>query len=67
MTSRQDFNDEEWVRIRRAPLVAGVAISLDLCQPWWSALLLGSVTAVTGGIVRDVLRNEVPFVLLPGE
>lgn len=46
---------------------AGVAISLDLGQPWWSALLLGSVTATFGGIVRDVLRNEVPFVLLPGE
>jgi hypothetical protein len=28
MTSRQDFTDEEWLRIRRAPLVAGVAISL---------------------------------------
>ena len=28
MTSRQDFSDEEWARIRRAPLVAGLAISL---------------------------------------
>jgi hypothetical protein len=28
MTSRQDFTDDEWTRIRRAPLVAGVAISL---------------------------------------
>jgi hypothetical protein len=28
LTSRQDFTDEEWARIRRAPLVAGVAISL---------------------------------------
>ena len=28
MTSRQDFTDEEWTRIRRAPLVAGVTISL---------------------------------------
>src|SRR5215217_3557912 len=28
MTSRQDFTDQEWTRIRRAPLVAGVAISL---------------------------------------
>jgi hypothetical protein len=28
MTSRQDFTDEEWARVRRAPLVAGVAISL---------------------------------------
>jgi hypothetical protein len=28
MTTKQDFTDEEWTRIRRAPLVAGVAISL---------------------------------------
>ena len=28
MTSRQDFTEQEWARIRRAPLVAGVAISL---------------------------------------
>jgi transcription antitermination factor NusG len=28
MTSRQDFTDEEWTRIRRAPLVAGFAISI---------------------------------------
>jgi hypothetical protein len=28
MTSKKDFTDEEWKRIRRAPLVAGVAISL---------------------------------------
>jgi hypothetical protein len=28
MTSKQDFADQEWTRVRRAPLVAGVAISL---------------------------------------
>ena len=28
MTSRKDFTDEDWTRIRRAPIVAGVAISL---------------------------------------
>jgi transcription antitermination factor NusG len=28
MTSKQDFTDEEWIRIRRAPLVAGFAISI---------------------------------------
>ena len=28
MTSKQDFTDEDWTRIRRAPLVAGFAISL---------------------------------------
>jgi hypothetical protein len=28
MTAKQDFTDEEWTRIRRAPLVAGVAVAL---------------------------------------
>ncbi len=28
MTSRKDFSDEEWIRIRRAPFVAGFAISI---------------------------------------
>jgi hypothetical protein len=28
MTSKQDFTDEEWTRIRRGPLVAGVVISI---------------------------------------
>ena len=28
MTSKSDFTDEEWARVRRAPFVAGLAISL---------------------------------------
>jgi hypothetical protein len=28
MTAKTDFTDEEWTRVRRAPLVAGMAISL---------------------------------------
>jgi hypothetical protein len=28
MTSRTDFTDEEWTRLKRAPFVAGMAISL---------------------------------------
>ena len=28
MTSRPDFTDEEWTRLKRAPFVAGMAISL---------------------------------------
>src|SRR4051794_19711606 len=28
MTSRADFTDEEWARLGRAPLIAGLAISL---------------------------------------
>jgi hypothetical protein len=28
MTAKSDFTDEEWIRVRRAPFVAGMAISL---------------------------------------
>ena len=28
MTTKSDFTDEEWVRVRRAPFVAGMAISM---------------------------------------
>jgi hypothetical protein len=28
MTTREDFTDEEWARLERAPIVAGMAISL---------------------------------------
>ena len=28
MTSKADFTEEEWVRLRRAPFVAGLAISI---------------------------------------
>jgi hypothetical protein len=28
MTSKKDFTDQEWTRVRRAPLVAGFAISI---------------------------------------
>jgi uncharacterized membrane protein YeiH len=45
----------------------GMAIALEIGQPWWSALFLGCVTAVFGGVLRDVLRQEVPFVFQPAE
>jgi len=48
-------------------VATGVAISLDLGQPWWAALLLGCITATFGGVLRDVLRNEVPLIFRPGE
>jgi uncharacterized membrane protein YeiH len=45
----------------------GAAVSLNLGQPWWAALFLGCVTAVFGGVLRDILRQEVPFVFQPAE
>jgi uncharacterized membrane protein YeiH len=33
---------------------------------WLAASLLGVVTGVFGGVLRDVLVNEVPLVMRPG-
>jgi hypothetical protein len=50
MTSRADFTDEEWTRLKRAPFLAGMAISL--ADPG------GPIEAVkeTGATLRTVLK-----------
>jgi uncharacterized membrane protein YeiH len=42
--------------------VLGTQIALDLQVNWFVATLMGVITGVFGGIVRDVLCNEVPLV-----
>ena len=42
--------------------VLGTRIALDLDQHWLVASLMGVITGVFGGILRDVLCNEVPLV-----
>lgn len=42
--------------------VSGTQAALALGAPWLVASLMGVVTGVFGGIVRDVLCNEVPLV-----
>lgn len=42
--------------------VSGTQAALALDVPWLVASLMGVVTGVFGGIVRDVLCNEVPLV-----
>lgn len=46
--------------------VAGCQIAVDVGAPWLGAALLGVVTGVFGGVLRDVLVNEVPLVMRPG-
>lgn len=41
----------------------GAAFALDQGQPALGAVLVGVVTAIGGGVIRDVLVNEVPQVL----
>jgi uncharacterized membrane protein YeiH len=43
--------------------VTGIRIAEGEGLPWWSCLALGVVSATFGGLLRDVLRNEVPLVL----
>ena len=43
--------------------VTGIRISQDHGLPWWSCLALGVITATFGGVLRDVLRNEIPLIL----
>ncbi len=43
--------------------VAGAAKALDYRSNVVTAILLGAITAVGGGVVRDMMLNEVPIVL----
>lgn len=46
--------------------VVGCQIALNAGVHWLAASLLGAITGVFGGMLRDVLVNEVPLVMRPG-
>ncbi len=46
--------------------VVGCRIATEVGVHWLAASLLGVVTGVFGGVLRDVLVNEVPLVMRPG-
>jgi uncharacterized membrane protein YeiH len=43
--------------------VSGTSIALDAQMPVFTATMMGVVTGVFGGIIRDVLCNEIPLIL----
>jgi len=47
--------------------IVGTQIALEWHAPWLVASLLGMITSVVGGVLRDVLCNEVPLVFVRGE
>lgn len=47
--------------------IAGLALALQADMPWIIAAMLGVVTGVFGGVLRDVILNEVPMVLRDGK
>jgi hypothetical protein len=61
MTTKGDFTDEEWVRVRRAPFVAGLAISM--ADPGGPIELakesMGTVKSATNPPTREQLLSEV--------
>jgi len=47
--------------------IAGVAVAHELGSPPIVAVMMGVVTGVFGGVLRDVILNEVPMVLSDGK
>lgn len=47
--------------------IAGVSVAADLGSPPILAAMMGVVTGVFGGVLRDVILNEVPMVLRDGK
>jgi len=42
--------------------VIGTSVALQLQAPWLIAALMGVITGVSGGVIRDILCNEVPLI-----
>jgi len=42
--------------------VIGTSVALKLDAPWLIAALMGVITGVFGGVIRDILCNEVPLI-----
>lgn len=42
--------------------VFGLEKALMLSYSWWAAIMMGVITAVFGGVLRDILINEVPLI-----
>ncbi len=40
----------------------GVQIALDQNLAWWAAIGMGIITATFGGVLRDIVRTEVPLI-----
>ncbi|MBX0335576.1 trimeric intracellular cation channel family protein [Pontibacter sp. HSC-14F20] len=41
--------------------VVGVGKSLEAGLPFWVCIMMGAITGSVGGVIRDVLLNEVPL------
>ena len=42
--------------------IAGIQKTITLGHPFWVAIIMGCITGAAGGIIRDVLLNNVPVI-----
>lgn len=42
--------------------ISGTGLALQAAAPAFTAVLLGTITGVFGGVLRDVIVNEIPFI-----
>lgn len=42
--------------------IIGTSIALKLNTPWLIAALMGVITGIFGGVIRDILCNEIPLI-----
>ena len=43
-------------------VVVGLEKTIHLGFPFWVAIIMGTITGIIGGVLRDVLINEIPLV-----
>lgn len=43
--------------------IVGISKSLEAGLPFWVCIVMGTVTGAAGGVIRDILLNEVPLLL----
>lgn len=43
--------------------IVGISKSIDAGLPFWVCIVMGTITGSVGGLIRDVLLNEVPLLL----
>ena len=46
---------------------SGAAIAVDAGASWFAAGLVGLLTAIAGGMLRDVIAREIPYVMGPDD
>lgn len=42
--------------------IIGLEKTLNMDYPLWMAVIMGSITGAAGGVIRDILINEVPLI-----